>query len=112
LSTFSRVQEERKVTHVKHRVLVLLAGAVGLVAVLASLSVATASTTRTAGSDSAAATMKAPKVPNAAALKGKYRGQSITFVGDSVGGGHQRDTALATEFTKDTGIKVKVVPHP
>jgi trehalose/maltose transport system substrate-binding protein len=56
--------------------------------------------------------MKAPKVPNAAALKRKYGGQSITFVGDSVGGGHQRDTALATRFTKDTGIKVKVVPHP
>jgi len=79
---------------------------------LASLSVATASTTRTAGSDSAAATMKPPKVPNAAALKSKYGGQSITFVGDSVGGGHQRDTALATKFAKDTGIKVKVVPHP
>ena len=56
--------------------------------------------------------MAAPKVPNAAAIKAKYGGQTITFVGDSVGGGHQRDTALATEFTKDTGIKVKVVPHP
>jgi trehalose/maltose transport system substrate-binding protein len=56
--------------------------------------------------------MKPPKVPGAAALKRKYGGQSITFVGDSVGGGHQRDTALATRFTKDTGIKVKVVPHP
>src|SRR6185295_11619540 len=54
----------------------------------------------------------APKVPNAAAIKAKYGGQSITFIGDSVGGGHTRDTALATRFTKDTGIKVKVVPHP
>src|SRR5919204_1516776 len=56
--------------------------------------------------------MKAPPVPNAKAIKAKYGGQSITFVGDSVGGGHQRDVALATRFTKDTGIKVKVVPHP
>ena len=51
-------------------------------------------------------------MPNAAAIKAKYGGQSITFIGDSVGGGHTRDTALATRFTKDTGIKVKVVPHP
>jgi trehalose/maltose transport system substrate-binding protein len=56
--------------------------------------------------------MAAPPVPNAAAIKAKYGGQSITFVGDSVGGGHQRDLALATEFTKDTGIKVSIVPHP
>jgi trehalose/maltose transport system substrate-binding protein len=56
--------------------------------------------------------MAAPKVPNAKAIKAKYGGQSITFVGDSVGGGHQRDTALAKRFTQDTGIKVKVVPHP
>jgi trehalose/maltose transport system substrate-binding protein len=81
-------------------------------ATLTSLSVATASTTGTAASDSAAAAMRPPKVPHAAALKKKYGGQSITFVGDSVGGGHQRDTALASRFTKDTGIKVKVVPHP
>jgi trehalose/maltose transport system substrate-binding protein len=56
--------------------------------------------------------MKPPAVPHGAALKKKYGGQSITFVGDSVGGGHQRDVALATRFTRDTGIKVKVVPHP
>ena len=56
--------------------------------------------------------MPAPKVPNAAAIRKKYGGQKITFVGDSVGNGHVRDTALATQFTKDTGIKVKVVPHP
>ena len=56
--------------------------------------------------------MQAPKVPNAAAIKRKYGGQKITFVGDSVGNGHVRDTALAKQFTKNTGIKVKVVPHP
>jgi trehalose/maltose transport system substrate-binding protein len=54
----------------------------------------------------------APKVPNAAAIKKKYHGQKITFVGDSVGNGHVRDLALAKRFTKDTGIKVSVVPHP
>ena len=42
----------------------------------------------------------------------KYGGQSITFIGDSVGGGHTRDIALAKRFSKDTGIKVKVIPHP
>jgi len=56
--------------------------------------------------------MKAPSVPNAAKIKSKYGGQTITFVGDSVGGGHQRDTALAKKFSQQTGIKVKVVPHP
>ena len=54
----------------------------------------------------------APKVPNAAAIKKKYGGQKITFVGDSVGNGHVRDLALAKRFSKDTGIKVSVVPHP
>jgi trehalose/maltose transport system substrate-binding protein len=51
-------------------------------------------------------------VPNAAAIKAKYHGQKITFVGDSVGNGHVRDLALATKFTHDTGIKVSVTPHP
>ena len=51
-------------------------------------------------------------MPNAAAIKKKYGGQTITFVGDSVGNGHVRDTALAKQFTKNTGIKVSVVPHP
>jgi trehalose/maltose transport system substrate-binding protein len=83
-----------------------------LTAALASLSVASASTRHSTAATTSAATMQAPKVPNAAAIKKKYGGQSITFVGDSVGGGHERDTALATRFSKDTGIKVKVVPHP
>src|SRR5581483_134331 len=79
---------ERKVSHVKPRVL-LMVGVVSLVALLVSLG-----------------------IPTAAAIKAKYGGQSITVVGDAVGGGHQRDTALASRFSKDTGIKVKVVPHP
>jgi trehalose/maltose transport system substrate-binding protein len=85
-----------------------MAGVVSLLTLLAALVVASAGTAKATKS----AAMAAPKVPNAAAIKAKYGGQSITFVGDSVGGGHQRDTSLATEFTKDTGIKVKVVPHP
>ncbi len=54
----------------------------------------------------------APEVPNAEAIRKKYHGQKITFVGDSVGNGHLRDTRLAKRFTHDTGIKVRVVPHP
>ncbi|HUH21418.1 MAG TPA: extracellular solute-binding protein, partial [Gaiellaceae bacterium] len=51
-------------------------------------------------------------MPNAKAIRKKYGGQKITFVGDSVGDGHKRDLALAKRFSKDTGIKVSVVPHP
>src|SRR6478736_5115789 len=83
-----------------------------MLALVAFLSVATASSSKPAHAQRAAATMPAPKVPNAAAIRRKYGGQKITFVGDSVGNGHVRDTALAKQFTKDTGIKVTVVPHP
>src|SRR5213076_1215636 len=81
---------------------------------LVSMSVASVATKRTGETAKAslAAASPAPTVPNAAAIKKKYGGQSITFVGDSVGGGHQRDTALAKKFSQQTGIKVKVVPHP
>jgi trehalose/maltose transport system substrate-binding protein len=89
----------------KRRPLVFVAGLVSLLALVVSLTVASAGT----GSTSAVAP---PPVPNAAALKAKYGGQSITFVGDSVGNSHQRDLLLAQRFTKDTGIKVNVVPHP
>ena len=95
--------------------IVLLATAAALVAVALSLNLASAGrlapSARNAAATSAAA-YPAPKVPNAAALKKEYGGQSITFIGDSVGGSHNRDVALAKQFTKDTGIKVKVVPHP
>src|SRR5262245_16324000 len=73
---------------------------------------ATKSTASKAKTVSAAASMPAPPVPNASAIKSKYNGQTITFVGDSVGGSHQRDLALAKKFSAQTGIKVKVVPHP
>jgi trehalose/maltose transport system substrate-binding protein len=96
---------------VKHRRLLVLAGLVGLIALIVSLSVAAASSSKPAHTQKAAA-VKAPKVPNAAAIRKKYHGQKITFVGDSVGAGNVRDTALAKRFSKDTGIKVSVVPHP
>ena len=95
----------------KHRRLFVLAGVVGAVALVAFLSVAAAGSKKATHAQAAAA-IKAPKVPNAAAIKKKYGGQKITFVGDSVGNGHVRDTALAKRFTHDTGIKVSVVPHP
>ena len=95
----------------RHRLVAVVAGIVVVVALLVSMSVASAGTKR-ATTLSTKAAIAAPKVPNAAAIKAKYGGQSITFIGDSVGGGHTRDTALAARFTKDTGIKVKVVPHP
>src|SRR4026207_1233554 len=94
----------------KHRLL-LLAGLVGAIALIASLSGAAASSNKPSRAHKAAA-ISAPKVPNAKAIKKKYGGQKITFVGDSVGDGHKRDLALAKRFTKDTGIKVNVVPHP
>jgi trehalose/maltose transport system substrate-binding protein len=96
---------------VKHRRLLVLAGVVGAIALVASLSVAAASSNKPARTHQAAA-IAAPKVPNAAAIKKKYGGQKITFVGDSVGNSHKRDLMLAKRFTKDTGIKINVVPHP
>jgi len=95
---------------VRHRAYVVVAG-LAAVALLSFMSVAAAAAKR-AGATKSTATMAAPPVPNAGAIKAKYGGQSITFIGDSVGGGHQRDLALASRFSKDTGINVKVVPHP
>jgi trehalose/maltose transport system substrate-binding protein len=92
----------------KHRVSVVAALTAALLLVVA-LGIAAAGS---AGTSSVSATMKAPPVPNAKAIKAKYGGQSITFIGDSVGGSHVRDVALAKRFSQDTGIKVKVVPHP
>jgi trehalose/maltose transport system substrate-binding protein len=95
----------------KHRRLLLLAGAVSVIALVTFLSVAAASSNKPARTQQATA-IAAPKVPNAAAIRKKYHGQKITFVGDSVGNGHIRDMRLAKRFTHDTGIKVSVVPHP
>jgi trehalose/maltose transport system substrate-binding protein len=89
-------------------------------ALVASLSIAaagsagTADTAATAATaDSLVATITPPRVPNAAAIKKKYGGRSITFLGDGpVGKSHTRDQLLVAKFSKDTGIKVKLVPHP
>ncbi|HWO80404.1 MAG TPA: hypothetical protein VNM44_08090, partial [Gaiella sp.] len=95
----------------KHASVRLVAGVAGVLALVASLVVAAVGTAGTAGNQAqSAAKYPAPKVPNAAAIKKQYGGESITFIGDSVGGSHNRDVALAKQFTKDTGIKVKVVP--
>ena len=91
----------------RRRLLVFVAGLAGLAA-LAVLGIASAGTQQRSGQ----AAIAPPPVPNAAAIKKAYGGQTITFVGDSVGNSHKRDLMLAQRFTKDTGIKVDVVPHP
>jgi trehalose/maltose transport system substrate-binding protein len=78
----------------------------GALALVASISVTAA------GSTGDAAAVNPPKVANAAAIKAKYGGRSITFIGDNIGLTHTRDVRLAKKFTKDTGIKVKVIAHP
>jgi trehalose/maltose transport system substrate-binding protein len=92
----------------KRRLLAIATVLGAALALAVGLSVASAGTTH---AKAAAATVKAPPVPNAKAIKKKYGGQTITFVGDSVGGGHARDMAIAKRFTHDTGIKVKIIPH-
>jgi trehalose/maltose transport system substrate-binding protein len=97
---------------VKRRKALVIAGLVGAVALIASLAAATVGSARpTVAKQSAVIT--APPVPNAAKLRAKYKGIKLTFVGDNaVGGSHVRDLALAKRFTKDTGIQIKVLPHP
>jgi trehalose/maltose transport system substrate-binding protein len=100
---------------VKHRALLIVAGLVGVVTLIASLSVAAAGTSRPAkqAAPAKSAAIAPPKVPNAAAIRAKYHGQSIQFVGDgAVGNSHVRDQKLVARFQKDTGIKVNLVPHP
>src|SRR6266480_4071839 len=101
--------------NVKHRALLVVAGLVGVATLIASLSVAAAGTSRPAthATPSKSAAILPPKVPNAAAIRAKYHGQSIQFVGDAaVGSSHKRDLKLVARFQKDTGIKVDLVPHP
>jgi trehalose/maltose transport system substrate-binding protein len=84
---------------------------VGVIGLVASLSVAAGGTNKTTRKAKATA-IAPPKVPNAKAIKKKYGGQKITFIGDNIGLTHTRDLKLAARFSKDTGIKVKVVAHP
>jgi trehalose/maltose transport system substrate-binding protein len=81
------------------------------VALIVSLSVAAGSTNKTQRK-SAATAIQPPPVPNAKAIKRKYGGQTITFIGDNIGKTHTRDLNFAKRFTHDTGIKVKVEAHP
>jgi trehalose/maltose transport system substrate-binding protein len=100
---------------VKHRALLIVAGLVGAGTLAASLSVAAAGTSSPGShaTPTKSAAIAPPKVPNAAAIKAKYKGQSIQFVGDAaVGSSHKRDLKLVARFQKDTGIKVSLVPHP
>ena len=95
----------------KHRSVRFLASMTGALALVASLVVAAAGTAATEGA--AAPAVKPPKVANAAAIKAKYGGTSLTFLGDGpVGKSHTRDKLLVAKFSADTGIKVKLVPHP
>jgi trehalose/maltose transport system substrate-binding protein len=96
---------------VKHRPLIVLAGLAGALALIPASGLS-ASSSGPAASSSATA-VKPPAVANAKAIKAKYGGQTITFVGDNaVGASHKRDLLLAAKFKADTGIKVKIVPHP
>jgi len=101
--------------NVKHRALLVVAGLVGAVTLIASLSVAAAGTSRPAthASPAKSAAIVPPRVPNRAAIRAKYHGQSIQFIGDAaVGASHKRDLKLVARFQKDTGIKINLVPHP
>src|SRR5579884_196646 len=59
----------------------------------------------------AASLPKAPADPWAKQDK-KYKGQTITYYGGSVGTDHLADVPLVKAFEKSTGIKVKVVEQP
>jgi trehalose/maltose transport system substrate-binding protein len=94
---------------VRHRTALRTAGVAGVLAFVVSLSVAASGS---AGTSAQEQSVKPPKVANAAAIKSRFGGKSITFIGDNIGKTNQRDVMLARQFTKDTGIKVKVIPHP
>src|SRR5205823_4796623 len=83
-------------------------------ALIASLSLAAGGTAGTASSKQGvtAATIQPPHVKNAKAIRKKYGGQQITFIGDNIGLTHKRDLKFAKRFTHDTHIKVKVIAHP
>jgi trehalose/maltose transport system substrate-binding protein len=94
----------------KHRSVRVMTGLVGALALVASLSVAAAGS---AGTSAQEQSIKPPAVANAKAIKAKYGGRTITFLGDGpVGKSHTRDQLLVAQFSKNTGIKVKLVPHP
>jgi trehalose/maltose transport system substrate-binding protein len=99
---------------VKQRRVSVVLGLIGTIALVAALSVVAGGSagTKTHARAGRAAAIAPPKVPNAKAIRKKYGGQKITFIGDNIGLTHQRDMKLAKRFTRDTGIKVNVVAHP
>jgi trehalose/maltose transport system substrate-binding protein len=97
----------------KHRLVLVVTGLAGVLALIASVSIAAAGSSPGARAQPTAATINPPRVPHARAIRAKYHGQKITFVGDAaVGSSHKRDLKLVARFVHDTGIKVKLVPHP
>jgi hypothetical protein len=97
---------------VKHRALLVVAGLIGAVTLVASLSVAAAGTSRPAAHAAPvkSAAIAPPAVPNAAAIKAKYKGQKITFVGDgAVGSSHKRDLKLVARIEPVVGLLIRPV---
>jgi ABC-type glycerol-3-phosphate transport system substrate-binding protein len=95
---------------VKHRGVLVIVGLTAALALVAALSIAAVGS---AGTSAQEQTIKPPAVANAKAIKAKYGGQSITFLGDGpVGKSHTRDELLVAKFSKDTGINVKLVRIP
>jgi trehalose/maltose transport system substrate-binding protein len=94
----------------KHRAVSVVAGLTGVLALIVALSIAAAGSAGTTGR-SASAAIQPPAVLGAKAIKAKYGGQSITFLGDSANAGlsHLRDVNLVAQFSKQTGINVKLV---
>ena len=96
----------------KYRAVRSMAGLAGVLALVVSLSTAGAGSAGTAGPSTPAA-IKPPAVLGAKAIKAKYGGQSITvFLDAAVGNSHVRDQNLVAQFSKQTGINVKLVPSP
>ncbi len=97
----------------QRRVFVVL-GLIGTVALVAAFSVVAAGSAGTKARAQAGTTaaIAPPRVPNAKAIRKKYGGQKITFIGDNIGLTHERDLKLVARFSKDTGIKVNLVAHP
>ena len=88
---------------VKHRAVLVVTGLIAALALVVSLSVAATGSAGTAARDQAAA-VTPPPVANAAAIKAKYGGQSITWIGDgAVGKSLTRDQLLVAQFTKAHG---------
>lgn len=89
------------------------AAAAGATTAAATGATTAAVTTAAAGAatTAAVATPAIPTVPNAAAAQA-FKGATVAFYGDSVGSGANIDTMVAAQFTKDTGINVKLLPRP